>query len=74
ADAQRYQAESKRPWVKHIDYQHRGWHYFEQVKSATTSSQQYEATFTPSKLSDESIAMRELIPAGLDIELTTVKA
>ena len=74
ADAQRYQAAAKTPWVKHKDYQHPGWHYFEDVKTASVSSQQFEATFTASKLGDKSIAMRALIPAGLDIELTTVNA
>ncbi len=74
ADPKRYQAAGETPWVKHKDYQHPGWHYFEDVKTAKTSSQQYEATFTASKLADKSIAMRALIPQGLDIELTTVKA
>ncbi|MBB1455699.1 heparinase II/III family protein [Pseudoalteromonas sp. SG43-5] len=74
ADAQRYQAAAKTPWVKHKYYQHPGWHYFEDVKTASVSSQQFEATFTASKLGDKSIAMRALIPAGLDIELTTVNA
>ncbi|CAM4036420.1 MULTISPECIES: heparinase II/III domain-containing protein [Pseudoalteromonas] len=73
-DTERYQAASKTPWVKHKDYQHPGWHYFEDVKTAKKSSQQYEATFTASKLGDKSIAMRALIPAGLDVELTTVNA
>ncbi|OUS70997.1 hypothetical protein B5G52_12390 [Pseudoalteromonas sp. A601] len=74
SDAERYQAAAKTPWVKHKDYQHPGWHYFEDVKTAKTSSQQYEATFTASKLGDKSIVMRALIPAGLDVELTTVNA
>ncbi|WP_448245465.1 heparinase II/III domain-containing protein [Thalassotalea agariperforans] len=73
-DENRYQASAKISWEKHKTYQHPGWHFFDDVKTKAASTQQYEATFTASKLGNKDIAMRALIPAGLNIEITQVKA
>ena len=73
-DAQRYQASAKLPWDYHKNYRHPGWHFFEQVKTASLSSKPYEATFTAKKLTDNPIVMRALIPGGLESEISQVKA
>ncbi|MFA3792014.1 heparinase II/III family protein [Aliiglaciecola sp. SL4] len=76
ADPDRYQDSAKLPWITtgQRGYRHPGWHFFDDVKTKSSSAQQYEATFTASKLGDKNISMRALIPAGLDIEISQVKA
>lgn len=76
ADDGRYQASSKLPWISkgQRGYKHPGWHFFEQVKTKNSSTQQYEATFNARKLADKNIAMRAIIPEGLRIDITQVKA
>ncbi|MBR9908813.1 MAG: hypothetical protein GYB33_00500 [Gammaproteobacteria bacterium] len=73
-DGTRYQASAQIPWQVHENYQHPGWHFFEDVKTTPVSSQQYEATFTATKLGNKKVFMRALIPAGLALEVTQVKA
>lgn len=75
-DKDRYQDSAKLQWITtgQRGYRHPGWHFFEDVKTKSSSAQQYEATFTASKLGDKNISMRALIPAGLDIEISQVKA
>jgi hypothetical protein len=76
ADKDRYQDSAKLKWITtgQRGYRHPGWHFFDEVKTKNTSAQQYEATFTANKLGPKSISMRAIIPAGLNIEISQVKA
>jgi hypothetical protein len=73
-DDGRYQASSQIPWEFHEVYRHPGWHFFNDVKSSTSSDGPYEATFVASKLGDKSVIMRALVPAGLTCEITQIQA
>lgn len=76
ADQERYQDSAKLEWITtgQRGYRHPGWHFFDDVKTKSSSSQQYEATFSANRLGDKSISMRALIPAGLELEISQVKA
>jgi len=72
-DADRYQASAESEWDNRgDDYQHPGWHYFDDVKTATPGNGPLEAQFTATGLGNEPVIMRALIPAGLTTELTRV--
>lgn len=75
-DSDRYQASAKLEWITtgQRGYRHPGWHFFKDVNTKSVSAQQYEATFSASKLGDKNIQMRALIPAGLDVEISQVEA
>ncbi|MDU0352541.1 heparinase II/III family protein [Paraglaciecola aquimarina] len=76
ADHDRYQASAKLAWITtgQRGYRHPGWHFFDDVKTKSHATEQFEATFTASKLGDKSISMRALIPAGLNIDISHVNA
>lgn len=73
-DANRYQASAEIPWVFHDKYRHPGWHFFTDVKTHKASANQFEATFSATKLGDKAIFMRAITPSGNEQEITQLKA
>lgn len=73
-DDDRYQASDQIQWVYHEVYQHPGWHFFDDVKSSSTSERPFEAIFTANWLGDDPVVMRALVPAGLNSEITRMWA
>ena len=72
ADPQRFQAPAKIDWELQRDFQHPGWHYFEDVETSEQTDDGYESVFVATELGDTPIHMRALIPAGLVTEMTQV--
>jgi hypothetical protein len=73
ADPERFQASANTSWESTREFQHPGWHYFEDVKTTRQTNQGYEAVFAATELGDAPIHMRALIPAGLATEMTQVQ-
>jgi hypothetical protein len=73
-DDDRYQASDQIPWVYHDVYQHPGWHFFDDVRSSSSSEAPYEVVFTANKLGDHPVVMRALVPAGLTSEISQMQA
>jgi hypothetical protein len=71
-DAERFQAPVDISWELNGNYQHPGWHYFDDVKTGKQTARSYEAVFAATELGDTAIHMRALIPGGLTTELTQV--
>ena len=71
-DPERFQASAKIAWKFQGNYQHPGWHFFDDVKTGTQTGGDYEAVFTATELGDKPIHMRAMIPAGLTTEIAQV--
>jgi hypothetical protein len=71
-DSERFQAPVDISWELNGNYQHPGWHYFDDVKTGKQTAGSYEAVFAATELGDTAIHMRALIPDGLTTELTQV--
>lgn len=72
ADPERFQAPTKISWESTREFQHPGWHYFEDVKTGKQTDGACEAVFTAAELGDVPIHMRAMIPGGLVTEMTQV--
>jgi hypothetical protein len=72
ADPARFQAPAKIDWEFQRDFQHPGWHYFEDVETGEHTDSGYEAVFSATELGDAPIHMRAMIPGGLVTEMTQV--
>jgi hypothetical protein len=73
ADSERFQAPTKINWELQRNFQHPGWHYFENVETGRRTDSAYEAVFAATELGDAPIHMRALIPGGLETEITQVQ-
>jgi len=73
ADPERFQAPANIDWEFQRDFQHPGWHYFDDVNTGKQTDGTYEAVFTATELGDTPIHIRALIPGGLKTEMTQVK-
>jgi len=71
-DPERFQAPAKISWELQGNFQHPGWHYFDDVKTSKQTDGAYEAVFTAAELGDIPIHMRAMIPGGLVTEITQV--
>jgi hypothetical protein len=72
SDPERFQAPTKISWDVQRDFQHPGWHYFDDVETGRQTDGAYEALFTATELGDAPIHMRVLIPSGMGTEMTQV--
>jgi len=72
ADTERFQAPANIDWEFQRDFQHPGWHYFEDVETGEQTDKGYEVVFSATELGDAAIHMRALIPGGLLTEMTQV--
>jgi len=71
-DSERFQSPVDISWELNGNYQHPGWHYFDDVRTGKQTAESYEAVFAATELGDAPIHMRALIPGGLTTELTQV--
>jgi hypothetical protein len=71
-DPDRFQAPTKISWESTREFQHPGWHYFDNVKSGSQTDKGYESVFTATELGDAPVHMRAMIPGGLVTEMTQV--
>lgn len=74
ATPDRYQAPRKLSWKRNGAFQHPGWHYFEDVKTSNPTAAGCEATFVAEALGNKPVVMRAQVPAGLNTEITQVRA
>jgi hypothetical protein len=76
-DVRRFKNNDDLPWgtSKHNkQYMHPGWHFFDEVKSSESSSNQYEVTFTANQLGQQPIYMKAISPSNNVLEIATAMA
>jgi hypothetical protein len=72
ADPERFQAPARIDWEFQRDFQHPGWHYFEDVETGEPTDRGFEAVFSATELGDAAVHMRAMIPRGMTTEMTQV--
>lgn len=74
-DSLRYKASANRPWTKNRSFRHPGWHFFDNVQTATIkTSEDLTATFIVNRLGKTPIKMRLFINTPHNREYTKAQS
>ncbi len=74
ADADRYMASASKPWLNNKYAKHPGWHYFKDVETSNSYSNNISALFTAEKLGKQPVKMKLFITGNENREYTKVKS
>lgn len=74
SEPERYTAFSSKEWFDNKKARHPGWHYFEDVKTSGTYSNDLQVLFTAKNLGEKPISMKLFVPGDSNREYTSVFA